>query len=106
MGVDNYHANQTSWTIFRVAQSAAPEQASNQFFFLLVDAPGMGVSAYQTRHQTSRTTSRAPRSAAPRPGTAPSAEYRPSALKCRSLDHVPPLDWVPPPVRCRHLSKI
>ena len=33
MGVDNYQANQTSWTIFRVAQSAAPEQASNQFFF-------------------------------------------------------------------------
>ena len=71
----------------------------------------MGVDAYQT-NQTSRTTFRATQGAAPvkvpppQPDAAPSAECRPSAVKCRPLDYVPPLDWVPPldAVKCRPLS--
>ena len=69
-------------------------------------AHSMGVDAYQT-NQFSGTTFRAYQSAAPvkmpppRPAAAPSAECRPSVMKCRPLNHVPPLHWVLPPVKCR-----
>ena len=73
-------------------------------------APSMGVDAYQT-NQISRTTFRAYQSATPvkmppsQPAAAPSAKCRPSAIKCRPLNHVPPLHWVLPLVKCRPLSK-
>ena len=66
----------------------------------------MGVDAYQT-NQTSQTTFCAVQSTTPinmllpQMAAAPSAKCCRSATKCRPLDHVPLLGWVPPPVRCR-----
>ena len=65
-----------------------------------------GIDSYQT-NQTSRITFHAPQSATPakvplpQQAAAPSDECRPSAVKCRPLEHVPPLNWVPLRVRCR-----
>ena len=65
----------------------------------------MRIDACQT-NQTSRTTFRAIQSGAPvkvplpQPAAAHSADCRPSAMKCRPLDHVPPIDWALHPVRC------
>ena len=61
-------------------------------------APSMGVDAYLT-NQTSRNTFRAYQSAVT------VKMPPPSALNCRPLNHVPPLHWVLPPVKCRPLSK-
>ena len=69
-------------------------------------ASGMGVDAYQT-NQTSRTTFSASQSAAPvkvpppHPVAAPLAECRPSERNSTPLDHVPPLGWALPPIKCR-----
>ena len=66
----------------------------------------MGVDAYQT-NQTSRTAFRAIQRATPakvpppQPAAAPSAGYAASAMKCRPLYYVPPIDWVLLPVKCR-----